>query len=209
MLVYHFLNAHWGLDDLRERRLKISRIMDLNDPFEFLGVDLADRQVRKGLKKTKKELAEEQGLLCFSKSWRNPVLWGHYADRHRGLCLGFEIPRQILHSVRYVDARWPVPAALSMKFVERLLYTKFSHWRYEQEYRAFVNLETSVGGHYYMGFSRDLRLKRVIVGDQSAIRRRDVTDAIQGSESEVEVFRARAAFRTFEVVKNRNESMWA
>jgi hypothetical protein len=79
MLVYHFLNAHWGLDDLRERRLKISRIMDLNDPFEFLGVDLADRQVRKGLKKTKKELAEEQGLLCFSKSWRNLVLWGHYA----------------------------------------------------------------------------------------------------------------------------------
>jgi hypothetical protein len=102
-----------------------------------------------------------------------------------------------------------VPAALSMKFVERLLYTKFSHWRYEQEYRAFVNLETSVGDHYYMGFSRDLRLKRVIVGDQSAISRRDVTDAIQGSESEVEVFRARAAFRTFEVVRNRNESMWA
>lgn len=87
MFVYHFLNSHYGLEDIRERRLKISRIMELNDPFEFLGVDLSDRQFRKAMKKTKAQLSKTKGLLCFCKTWRNPLLWGHYADKRRGICL--------------------------------------------------------------------------------------------------------------------------
>jgi len=207
MLVYHFLHARYGLEDLRERRLKISRIMDLNDPFEFLGVNLSDRPFRSALRKTKQELSDEHGILCFSKSWRNPVLWGHYADRHRGLCLGFEIPRGVLGKVRYLDSRWPVPDVFDMRFVKRLLYTKFSHWRYEQEYRAFVNLDSQIDGHYFMDFGSSLRLKRVIVGDQSAISRSDVAGAIKGAQSGVAVFKARAAFQSFEVVRNKNEAM--
>ena len=42
MHVYHFLCAKFGLEALRKRRLRVSRIMDLNDPFEFLGVDLSE-----------------------------------------------------------------------------------------------------------------------------------------------------------------------
>jgi hypothetical protein len=47
MKVYHFRSAEFGIKSLRERRLKIARIMELNDPFEFLAVDLsvASRQV--------------------------------------------------------------------------------------------------------------------------------------------------------------------
>ena len=85
MLVYHFVNAHYGIEDIHKRRLKISRFMDLNDPFEFLGADLSDREFRRALKNTKVKLSESKGLLCFSESWRNPVLWGHYADKHKGL----------------------------------------------------------------------------------------------------------------------------
>ncbi len=25
-------------------------------------------------------------------AWSNPVIWAHYGDKHRGLCLGFEVP---------------------------------------------------------------------------------------------------------------------
>ena len=38
MRLYHFLNAEYGLLNIRHRRLKIARINELNDPFEFLGV---------------------------------------------------------------------------------------------------------------------------------------------------------------------------
>ena len=43
MRVYKFLDAHFGLKTLYEQRLKISKIDDLNDPFELLPFDLTDR----------------------------------------------------------------------------------------------------------------------------------------------------------------------
>jgi hypothetical protein len=209
MLVYYLVKAHHGLENLRRRRLKISRIMDLNDPFEFLGADLSDRAFRGALKRTKQRLSEGHGLLCFSKSWRNPVLWGHYADHHRGLCLGFEVPRAFLTRVRYVDERFHAPPKPDLEFVRDLLFTKFSHWRYEQEYRTYVTLDSKVDGHYFQEFSTSLALKRVIVGDQSTVTRAQVLEALGDLAPVVGMFKARAAFRTFEVVRNRKESMWA
>ena len=73
MRVYHFVNEQYGLEDLREKRLKIARIMELNDPFEFLGADLSAPDIRAAMKATKEVLAKTTGILCFSKNWKNPV----------------------------------------------------------------------------------------------------------------------------------------
>ena len=92
MRVYRFLDAQFGLKSLYERRLKISRIEDLNDPFEFLPFDLTHDIMRNHIESVKANAHSSQGLLCFSSSWSNPLIWAHYSDRHKGLCLGFEIP---------------------------------------------------------------------------------------------------------------------
>ena len=209
MRVYHFLNTDDGLDDLRHRRLRISRIIELNDPFEFLGIDLSDRTFRQALEETKRQLSETKGLLCFSKTWRNPVLWGHYADKHRGLCLGFDVPKTFLEKIKYVKLRLPFPNVIDEAFMKHLLFTKFLYWQYEQEYRAFVNLEKETDGSYFMNFSATLRLRAVIVGAQSKVTRADVAGALDGVEAKVDVFKVRAGFQSFEVVRNRIESMWA
>ncbi len=107
MRLYHFINKHYGLKDLREKRLKIARIMELNDPFEFLGVGLSDSKLRKAMETIKQDIANECGLLCFSKSWGNPVQWSHYADGHQGLCLGFDVLDKFLDKINYVDERLP------------------------------------------------------------------------------------------------------
>ena len=207
--VYHFLSAKYALDDLRCRHLKISRITELNDPFELLGVDLSDHKLRWAIKDTKRQLSKTKGLLCFSETWGNPVLWGHYADSHRGICLGFDVPRTFLSKVEYVTYRLPVPKIVDEAFMRRLLSTKFSHWQYEQEYRAFVGLDTETDGLYFIDFSDTVKLRSVIVGDQSDVTRANVAKALEGIETGIEVFKARAAFRSFEVVRNREQSMWA
>jgi len=117
MRVFHFLSHEFGLKDIRERRLKIARIMELNDPFEFLGVELSDPALRRGLQVDKSRLSQDNGLLCFTKSWHNPVLWSHYADKHRGLCLGFDMPDEYLCQVSYVNSRLQWPAVLNKSFV--------------------------------------------------------------------------------------------
>ena len=72
MRLYHFTNAEHGLSDLREKHLKIARIDQLNDPFEFIGADLSNDDLRKGIEDVKNYYNEIIGMLCFSKNWDNP-----------------------------------------------------------------------------------------------------------------------------------------
>jgi hypothetical protein len=137
---YHFLPCHYAFDDLRHRHLKIARIDDLNDPFELWAVAQPDPQLRKGIRESKKELAGRFGLLCFSLSWQNPLLWSHYAERHHGIALGFDINEAKIKNVSYVEKR-PIVYAVNLEVVHQLLYTKYIDWRYEQEARVFTTLE--------------------------------------------------------------------
>jgi hypothetical protein len=91
MRIYKFLNSCFGLMALANRRMKISEIHELNDPFELCPYDLSDSRLRAAFWKTRDDL-KHRGLLCFSKYWSNPVMWALYSDNHKGLCLGFEIP---------------------------------------------------------------------------------------------------------------------
>jgi hypothetical protein len=211
MRVFRFLNAKYGLEALKDKRLRISRLMELNDPFEFLGADLSDSEFRRALTATKRNLSQDKGILCFSRTWTNPVLWSHYSDRHRGICLGFDVTGEWLTPVKYVGERFPRPMTLDQAFLERLLFTKFEHWSYESEYRGYASLvpEEEDGGHYFIGFSRRLKLKQVIVGAEAPVTRGEVNAALQGIRSRVEVFKTRAAFTTFKVVRNHNEEFWA
>lgn len=208
MRLFHFLNEKYGLKDIRERRLKIARIEDLNDPFEFLGVDLSNRDHRAGLINTKTALSKEHGLLCFAKNWNSPVLWSHYADNHRGICLGFDISDDLPTQVSYVNSRFNWPSAVDESFVKQLLFTKFSHWSYEDEYRVYTSLEECENDLYYADFSEVLALKQVIVGARSVITRSQLSDALGSFSDGVEVFKARAAFKSFRVVRNKNDRLW-
>ena len=209
MRVYHFLKKKYALKVLKERRLKISIIMDLNDPFEFLGADLSDRNFRMAMHKTKKELSKTKGILCFSKKWTNPVQWSHYADHHRGMCLGFDVPGDLLTKVKYVHKRLPVNGIINEKRMLDFLTTKFIHWSYEEEYRAFISLKDKEDGIYYVDFSENLRLRQVIVGCQSDVTRADIDSLIKEINSDIEVFKTRPAFRSFKIVRNKNERLWA
>ena len=100
--VYHYVRLCHGLYDLRHRHLKIAQLDDLNDPFELWAIAQPDRQVRQALSDTKREMAKQYGLLCFSLDWHNPQLWNHDADRHRGLALGFDVNEQLLKRVSYI-----------------------------------------------------------------------------------------------------------
>lgn len=201
-MVYHFLSAEYGLKDLRERRLKVSRIMDLNDPFELLGVDLQDDDFNAALARTKERLAETRGILCFSKNWSNPVQWSHYADRHRGLCLAFDVPEDKLAQVQYADSRLPIPEVPDIEFMNRLLVTKFSHWGYEDEVRLFVGLEEQDEGLFYVQFSADtLALRQVLIGACSDVTRSDVERALGDRAHEIDVFRVKPDPRAFEMAR--------
>jgi hypothetical protein len=215
MRLYYFTNRKYGLQNLRRGRLKISRINDLNDPFEFLGVASRDQAVRQRYAILKAGLANYMGMLCFSAGWRNPVQWSHYADHHRGICLGFDVKADV-HRVHYSDERLkPNVRAMSREsdasrqHVQEILTTKFTHWSYEEEYRVFPQLnEHDKHGFYFLEFSPQLELKNVIVGHRSDVTRAEVEKALGNATKGVSMFKARLAFKTFEVVRQRRLDLW-
>ena len=217
MRVFHFLNKSHALDDIRKRRLKVSILNDLNDPFEFLFVVQSDPQLRASFQRFKDSFSEKYGLICFSLKWANPVLWSHYAARHTGICLGFDIPDDRGMRVRYRQARSPDTfyADLDdntkmMDAFRQILSTKFSHWRYENEVRTYAKLENidADTGFYFTEFSADMKLRQIVVGPLADASHSEISDSLCAEDSDVEVFKTRLAFRSFKVVRNKNDSLW-
>ena len=220
MRVFHFVNEEFGLEDLRRRRLKIATLHELNDPFELFGVSLADENLRRAFRVMKDELALNRGLLCFSRDWHNPVQWSHYVAKHTGLCLGFDIPDaldQILGAVTYsrkrlvVEAeRFRKPSDIPADTAIRFLFTKYSHWRYENEVRGFVTLKDKdpEKNMYFAEFSEKLRLAVVIVGAESSVTRETLRNALGELAASVERFKVRPSFKTFRVVRQGNAKLW-
>jgi len=66
MRVYKFLDAKFGLKSLAEKRLKISTVEDLNDPFELLPFGMVDKTNWMALNNARTIWAATHGMLCFS-----------------------------------------------------------------------------------------------------------------------------------------------
>lgn len=209
MTYYYFTTAEYGLDNLRKRRLKISDIRALNDPFEFMSADLSNKQNRRALDLVKDKIGSRTGLLCFSRNWQNPVQWSHYSNRHRGICLGFEIPGELLAQVSYVNSRTPWPKVVDKSFFDKIIRTKFSHWSYEDEFRMFCSMQDEENGNFFYYFQGKIELTKVIVGHCSDVKRGDISNALGDLAPGVEAFKARAAFQSFRVVRQKNERLWS
>src|ERR1700681_4254027 len=93
-IIGHLTLLEHAKTNIQFRRLKVAMFSDANDPFELLALNCrgrGKREARKVLRQFKESQDDETGVLCFSRSWSNPVLWSHYADKHKGVCLGFDV----------------------------------------------------------------------------------------------------------------------
>jgi Protein of unknown function (DUF2971) len=202
--VYHFIPAKYALEDIEKRRIKISEIDQLNDPFELWCVSQKDKRLRVALRGYKNKMSANYGLLCFSERWDNPVLWSHYADKHRGICLGFEIDEQRLQAISYVNKRPTLRIPPNLEDANKLLFTKYRDWKYEEEWRSWIKIDERdpATGFYFYPFDGIVELSEVIVGPLCNISKTKIDKALKGNPGKVNIIKARLAFKTFRVVKN-------
>ena len=216
MRLYHFTNAKFGIENIAKRRLKIARIKDLNDPFEALAATLSDQHIRAAFQESRNKVSDQFGFLCFSERWQNPVQWSHYADSHRGICLGFDVPERLAAKILYSSRRIALEAATLQErmsddqFQFKVAMTKYSHWRYEQERRCIIELkhaecENDLNFNY---FDDELRLREVIAGVRCALTRGEINYALGDLKSDVAVFQGRLAFKSFRIVRQRAAALW-
>lgn len=214
MQLYYFTAARYALSNIERRRVKISRLDNLNDPFEWIGPACAKESDRKFLRDMKRQMGEKSGLICFSEDWTNPVHWSHYADHHRGMCLGFEVDPVVVEPVTYSEERTELEdlgAALQAApnqhkwLMQEVICRKFRDWQYEKEWRAHTHLDpaTVENGNYFLDFSQQLRLNKVIVGSRCEHDRATVERAI-GDLQGVTLIKARLAFKAYAVCEQKD-----
>lgn len=89
------------------------------------------------------EWVESLGVLCLASDAKSLLMWGHYGNSHRGVCLGFDAnftPFSTAKPIRYSSERPNIPltesSLLNEAATDSILLTKSPHWRYEEEWRA-------------------------------------------------------------------------
>lgn len=207
---YYFTPSIFALSNIALRRIKISRIHDLNDPFELLAANLADKSMRKQFKEIKDDVNSKSGLICFSLNWKNPLLWGHYAEKHTGIALGFDITDEFLLPVDYAEKPIKVNFDLqtgkpNQNDLLSLMRTKFKDWKYENEVRLFVELDENrkESGIYFEPFTNGIKLKEVILGPKCELSIDSIRELVKNFKPKVNVIKSRIAFTKFEVLENK------
>jgi hypothetical protein len=131
---------------------------------------------------TIKEQFGAMGVLSFAADWASPLMWSHYADDHKGICIEFdttEVTHSFLAPVNYDASRkvklsdifdWKVKGnnMAETNVFNTYFYSKAADWSYENEWRD-INLEAGVtSGRYrvtgiYFGLRCEYAVKVAIV----------------------------------------------
>jgi Protein of unknown function (DUF2971) len=210
MRLFHFISEEHALDVIRNQRLKVSQLHDLNDPFELTAVELSDREFRNEYKMFKREMAEKYGILCFSKTWKSPLLWSHYANRHKGVALEFEVLDSVAHSVTYRRNRYVLNYEMQSghtppfdkRDIQGIWLTKYKQWEYEDEVRVILRKTECYkqGAMYFYRLGQDIHLKGIVLGPLCDIPIIEIENSLP-KNLRISVIQSRLAFRSFNIVK--------
>lgn len=125
----------------------------MNDPMEGYYLPSARLKKEPEWRQTYRSILEAKratGISCFSEMFNNEIMWAHYADNFRGICLGYSAaklrdnlpPSARLSRIAYADA----PLRLSkhersnvIAAAQKILSQKKYNWSYEREWRVLAD----------------------------------------------------------------------
>ena len=86
------------------------------------------------------------GIFCLSEVNDNPLMWSHYADSHKGVCIeystsGDDLFGHELTPVRYAKSYPTLSTSdnADAVYCRNYLSTKSDHWEHESEWRIFFD----------------------------------------------------------------------
>jgi hypothetical protein len=97
-----------------------------------------------------KKQNENAGIVCLTEDPLSVLMWSHYANKHKGVCIGFQRSADndlgdddACIPVTYSDS-YPAPKFSQIyestgSLTEALLFTKAKKWAYEKEWRLMVD----------------------------------------------------------------------
>jgi hypothetical protein len=145
---------------LASDKLYLSRLDAFNDPFEIMTVNPTletklcfDPDFRFAITEdpTRDDVHFAALRVCsLSEDCQDLLMWGHYADRHRGFCLRFEFGHdpellKLLYPIEYTATASVLEndGATSFDQARKQTLKKSEKWSYEREWRLVAELSDS------------------------------------------------------------------
>lgn len=157
-----------------------------------------------------KTVSEEIGVFSLSKDNNNLLMWSHYADSHRGYCIGFDHKMLLelsgsLGSVLY-RKKFPRisvnPKNEALDFL-KLFRTKSKEWEYENEYRIILPKKARKILKYH-----DECIKEIILGCNIQDKdKKDIIKIAKQKNSNIKFFETKRNSEKYElIIKELNNS---
>jgi hypothetical protein len=145
------------------------------DQLEKKGILLTDEEAKEivtdeAVKKAVDKVMNGKGILCLTPHPDNILMWSHYADNHKGICLELDVracPEFFVYPVK-VAYETEYPTFNLGEETDKIYATKYEKWAYEDEIRI---MKDCVGKHEFasrclrsviFGCSADKRTKQVV-----------------------------------------------
>lgn len=119
----------------------LSKMCDKNEIEKIKNRNITIAEFEKLINGVSKRVLHKKGVACFLDNKDNLLMWSHYADSHKGVCLKFDVLEASefftpAKRVKY-ESSYPIYNYLSDKNkVADLLFTKSKDWEYEGEVRV-------------------------------------------------------------------------
>ena len=160
--LYKYVSLSRVVDILDNHRLFLSDGTNFNDPFEITVTDKKKHTVRH---------IEGLHILSLTNSYRNKLIWSHYTDSHKGVCLTVKVPNRLVYPICYstkriyedsdIDNFISSSTKIAKKCVDKdfsalrknkkIAYIKDKKWLYEKEYRIVFDKDDELGLIYEDG----------------------------------------------------------
>lgn len=217
MRLYHFIEPQYLLSSILKNQIKLSTIATLNDPYEMMpsfpeadGTYPPICRVRERML----DILKNTGIFSMTANLKSPALWAHYAAKHRGVALEFDIPEERLGGVepiQYTNQRVVIgpsddmtnPDVFERKFKE-MIRTKATCWKYEDEYRWVFRLQRKdvymdEAGLFYRHMPEELT--RIILGIDCILLEDGIRKALEWvGFGDISITRARMSDAGFEII---------
>ena len=160
--LYKYVSLDRVPEILDNHRLYLSDGKNFNDPFEITVTDKKNHKIR---------YIEGLHILSLTNSFRNKLIWSHYTDSHKGVCLTVKVPNNLVYPICYstkriyedsdIDNIISSSTRITKKSVEKdfsplskdkkIAYIKDKKWIYEKEYRVVFDKTDEEGLIYHDG----------------------------------------------------------
>lgn len=129
---------HFTLPPQREPLARQSAVAWLNDQMQHSAEDdSAEESLSRYSKEIELRIGQRYRVCCFSTKSRCALMWSHYANKHQGICLEFDVRDPVfLCAALKVEYYAEYPVLYAHENTDLLpLTSKSIVWKYEAEYR--------------------------------------------------------------------------